>query len=217
VGDTRFGRGLALARRSRLGVGGSVYADKRTRAYVDTVQGGVYRRSALAAVGGFATNMLVGEDEELNWRLRRAGYRILLSSDLRFRYTARSTWGAAFRQYRHYGQSRARVLSAHSSFLRPRHIAPSALVVAATVMAAAAPASSAARRALGGLLVGYAATALAGGVLVAPGGDPVLAAVASTSFPALHLGYGVGFLEGLGQVAWASAGRNELSVAVRRR
>jgi succinoglycan biosynthesis protein ExoA len=217
VGETRFGRGLALARRSRLGVGGSVYAENRRRAFVDTVQGGVYRRTALESIGGFATNMLVGEDEELNWRLRRAGYRILLDTDLRFRYTVRSTWRGAFRQYLHYGQSRARVLAAHPAFLRPRHLAPSVLVVAATATAAAAPVSGPARRTLRRLLAAYAGAALAGGVLAARRDDPGLAAVAATSFPALHLGYGIGFLSGLLRLLEAASGRSELSLAVERR
>jgi glycosyltransferase involved in cell wall biosynthesis len=216
VGETAFGRALALARRSRFGVGGSVYADSRARAFVDTVQAGVYRRDALRAVGGFATGMLVGEDEELNWRLRRAGYRILLDTSLRFRYATRPTWRAAFRQYRHYGQSRTRVVAAHPNFLRPRHLAPSALVVGAAALAAAAPRSRIARRTLVTGVTAYVAGALAAGVHAARS-EPRLAPAVAASLSALHVGYGLGVLEGVVQLAAARIGRSAPPVAVRER
>ena len=97
------------------------------RADVDTIQAGVYRRAPLEEVGGFRTDMLVGEDEELNWRLKKAGYRLVLDTSVRFVYTTRSSWAAVFRQHRNYGQSRVRVLAAHPDFLRPYHLAPPGL------------------------------------------------------------------------------------------
>jgi succinoglycan biosynthesis protein ExoA len=216
VGETTAGRAVALARGSRFGVGGSVYADRRSRAQVDTVQCGVYRRRVLEEAGGFATDMLVGEDEELNWRLRRGGYEILLDTRLRFRYTTRSSWRAAYRQYRNYGRSRARVLAAHPDYLRFRHLAPSALVAGMGALAAAAPASAGARRALGGLVSGYAATAVAAAVYAA-GGDLPLAPAVAASFPALHLGYGVGLLEGCAELAGGRLGGEGPATAVERR
>src|SRR5438876_5025635 len=105
-GETAFGRALACARGSRFGVGGSVYAGRSTREFVDTVQCGVYRRTALDDVGHFDPSLIAGEDEELNWRLRCSGYRIVLDTRIRFHYVARSSWLAAFRQYRGYGRAR---------------------------------------------------------------------------------------------------------------
>ncbi len=201
VGETVFGRGLALARRSPFGVGASVYADVRP---------------ALHAVGGFAIDMLVGEDEELNWRLRQAGYRILLDTSLRFRYATRPTWRAAFRQYRHYGQSRARVVAAHPDFLRPYHLAPSVLVAAAGVLAAAAPRSRVARRTLVTGAAAYVGATLAAGVHAARS-EPKLAPAVAAGFSALHAGYGVGMLEGAAELAAAALGCGAPAEAVRER
>jgi succinoglycan biosynthesis protein ExoA len=203
VGETMFGRALAIARRSPFGVGGSVYADDRERAFVNSVQAGVYRRDALDAIGGFATNMLVGEDEELNWRLLQAGYRILLDTSLRFRYATRSTWRAAFRQYRHYGQSRVRVIAAHPDFLRVYHLVPSALVAGAATLAATAPRSRIARRTLISGAVVYAGAAVAASLHVARS-DPKVAPKVVAAFVALHGGYGVGMLEGAAELAAAA-------------
>jgi succinoglycan biosynthesis protein ExoA len=201
IGETRFGRAVALARRSPFGVGGSIYADKRARAYVDTVQAGVYRRDALEAVGGFAETMLVGEDEELNWRLRRAGRRILLDTELRFAYTTRSSWRGAFRQHRNYGRSRARVLAAHPEFLRPRHVAPSALVVAFAALGAAAARSRSARGALVVAAAGYAAAGTAAAVHATRDEDLRVAPSVLAAFAALHAGYGVGVLAGAAELS----------------
>ena len=195
-GATPFGEGLARARMSRFGVGGSGYADLRERAEVDTVQCGVYRREALEQVGGFDPALQFGEDEELNWRLRQAGWRIIRDASIRFRYVTRSTWGAAYRQYRNYGRARVAVWRKHPGFVRPHHLAPSALVVAAAAALAAAPFSPLARRAAAGLVVAYAGAALVAASRASGGrlaGVPATAA----AFTALHAGYGVGMLQGL--------------------
>lgn len=218
VGETPFGRGVAAARGSRFGVGNSVYAERRDRAYVATVQAGVYRRSALDEVGGFATTMLVGEDEEVNWRLRRAGWTILLDRSLRFRYTTRSTWRAVFRQHRHYGESRARVIAAHPEFVRPRHLAPAALVVGSAVLGAASLASSRARRTALLLSASYACGAAAAGRRAAArSGEPENWVQVSAAFTAMHLGYGVGLVAGAAQVLAARLGRSEPARVVRSR
>ncbi|MGH2804105.1 MAG: glycosyltransferase, partial [Thermoleophilaceae bacterium] len=216
-GETRFGRATAIARQSRFGVGGSVYSDTRPRAYVDTVQGGIYRRAALSAVGAFAETMLVGEDIELNWRLRREGYRILLDTRLGFRYTTRSSWSGAFRQYRNYGQARVRTLAAHPGFIRPRHLVPSAAVGAFAALAAATPASRRARRTLAVAGAAYAAAALCAGLKGAWREDLALAPTVAACFTALHLGYGVGMIEGLAERAAVRLGVREPRAAVARR
>ena len=205
VGETRFGEAVARARRSPVGVGsGSIYAEQRSRAYVDTVQGGVYRRAALEAVGGFGTTFRTGEDEECNWRLRRAGYDVLLDVRLEFSYTTRSSWRALFRQHRNYGISRACVVARHPAYLRPRHLAPSALVLTVGGLAALAGAGTAAgrsrsarraRRALGATLAAYGTGMLAAGA-VAAGDDRTLAPRVAAAFTAMHLGYGIGLMTG---------------------
>jgi succinoglycan biosynthesis protein ExoA len=218
VGVTPFGRGVAYARGSRFGVGGSVYADRRARAYVDTVQTGVYRREPLEAVGGFATRMLVGEDEEVNWRLRRAGWSILLDRSLRFRYRTRSSWSELLRQHRHYGQSRARVLAAHPDFLQPRHLAPAALVVVGAALGAAALVNRGARNAELALAATYFSAAVVAGRRAAErGGEPQLSLEVTRAFTAMHLGYGVGLVEGAIQLVAARLGIRTPSRAVRSR
>ncbi len=195
-GETNFGQGVAYARMSPFGVGGSGYADARTYADVDTVQCGVYRRSALLEVGGFDPALQFGEDEELNWRLRKAGYRIARDTNVRFRYVARSTWLGALAQYRNYGRARARVLAKHPDFVRLRHLVPTAVLLGGAALIAAAPFSRRARMLLGVVALGYGAAAAAAACTAARR-DLRHAPATALAFTALHLGYGMGLLEGL--------------------
>jgi GT2 family glycosyltransferase len=195
-GDTAFGAGLAKARTSRFGVGGSQYADHRTRADVDTIQCGVYRRSALDAVGAFDPELQYGEDEELNWRLRSAGLRLVRDASIRFRYQTRPTWEKAFAQYRNYGRARIAVAQRHPEFLRPYHFAPAAALVGAAALAVAAPFSMAAFL----LLAAGAGTYTAGSAIaavVAAGRDRSAIAATALAFTALHLGYAIGTIDGV--------------------
>jgi succinoglycan biosynthesis protein ExoA len=216
-GATPFGEAVAVARRSRFGVGGSVYADKRERAYVDSVQGGVYRRAALEAVGGFSADMLVSEDEELNWRLRQAGFTILLDTSLTFRYSTRSSWRRLFRQYRNYGRSRARVLAAHPDFLKPRHLVPPALTLTAASLLVAAPLTRGAMKALGVTTGAYCVAAGLAGASAAGPRHARLAARVAACFPAMHFGYGEGLLEEAAALQLARVGILEPPTVVTRR
>lgn len=194
LGESRFGRAVVLARRSRFGVGDSIYADRRPVAFVDTVQGGVYRRSALEAVGGFGTVFLTGEDEECNWRLRKAGYDVLLDTGLRFTYATRSSWRALFRQHRNYGASRAHVVARHPDYLRPRHVVPGAFVGTLAALVLASVAIRRARWALGATLAAYGTGVAGASIAATSSADRSLAPHVGACFTAMHLGYGAGSL-----------------------
>lgn len=217
LGETRFGRAVVLARRSRFGVGGSIYADPRAVAFVDTVQGGVYRRSALEAVGGFGTTFLTGEDEECNWRLRKAGYDVLLDTGLQFTYTTRSSWRALFRQHRNYGVSRAHVVARHPDYLRPRHAVPSAFVATVAGLGLAGLASRRARWALGAALATYGTGVAVASVAATRPDDRSLAPHVGACFTAMHLGYGIGALDGASSLIGARFGAGVPRTIVARR
>jgi succinoglycan biosynthesis protein ExoA len=197
--DSRFARAFTLARGSRFGVGGSVYAAPDRLVETDTVAWGMYRREALVDAGGFDPRMQHGEDEELNWRIRRSGRRILHDPRIRFRYVPRSSLGGVFGQYRDYGRARVRVVAEHPGFLRARHLAPAAMVTGAATLGLAAPYSRAARVGLVASLGAYASVAGLSAVHASRRDDITLAPLVAACFPALHAGYGVGTLGGIAQ------------------
>jgi cellulose synthase/poly-beta-1,6-N-acetylglucosamine synthase-like glycosyltransferase len=196
-GETVWGDAVATARASRFGTGGSVYAGTSSREYVDTVQCGIYRRDALEAVGRFDATMVYGEDDELNWRLRESGYRILLDTSVRFHYVARATLPGVYRQYRNYGRAKVRVASAHPRYVKPWHVAPAALVLALGTAVALTPFSRRSRRAAKALVASYATVAMASAVWSRGAKDVRSRTRVGACFAAMHLGYGTGMLAGL--------------------
>ena len=195
VASTPTERAISIARFSVLGVGGGVYTlDKRIQD-VETVQCGVYRRAALEEVGGFDPLMAFGEDEEVNFRIRMAGWRIQLQPEMRFAYQVRPSIRALARQYFRYGRARVAVVRKHPAFLRPKHLAPTMLVLVLAAAAALLLISGA--RVAGALVFGtYFATLMAGALSLCVRARFARFDLVAASLAALHLGYGLGLLRG---------------------
>jgi glycosyltransferase involved in cell wall biosynthesis len=200
MGDTRFGEAVALARQSRVGVGGSEYGRRATRDYVATVQCGVYRRAALDEVGWFDTSMNFAEDEELNWRLTQRGHRILLDVAVKFHYVARPSWRAAYRQYENYGRARVMVVRKHRKYMRLYHTAPSLFLLTLSVLSIASVFSPSLRHLVVATAALYFGTIAIEAVRVSCRRFE-LAVLTIGAFTALHLGYAVGMLRGLASVS----------------
>lgn len=123
IGTTRFGRAVAAVTSSPFGVGPGRfhYADKAQE--VETVYLGCFKKSDIRAVGGYdETNLQwAAEDQELNFRLRKAGGKIWLDPAIRSVYFPRQTPRALWRQYHNYGLCKASTLKKHRQlpYLRP--------------------------------------------------------------------------------------------------
>lgn len=118
-----FQRAVAAALGSVAGSGGATYRGAKTAKDTDTVYLGVFRRSALDAVGGFNPNCLRNQDAELNIRLRQAGFRVRFDPRLVATYTPRATVGALARQYHDYGRWRRFTHKTTGAPYHPRQLA----------------------------------------------------------------------------------------------
>lgn len=195
IATTAAQRANAIARFSWLGVGGGVYTRGKHVQETDTVQCGAYRRAALDDAGGFDPALAYGEDEELNFRVRRAGWRILLDPAMRFMYQVRPDAFALFRQYFRYGRARVAVIRRHPSFFRLKHALPG--LVVACLIASVPLAISSWRNVTLTFWGGYAALLLGGGSALAIRHRFSRPDLVAASLAALHLGYGLGTLRGL--------------------
>jgi len=189
----------SYARFSTFGVGKGPYSGPESSRYVDTVQCGVYKKSDLVSAGSFDPMLQFGEDEEVNWRLIKAGKKILFHPDLRFHYYIRPTFKGIFKQYFNYGKARVLVIRKHPDFLKLKHCLPAALTIVLAVSLFAMitlfqsinPAISASALIF---YVGYllfAGTAI--GIRERYGNFFYL----YFSLAAIHIGYGLGFINGL--------------------
>jgi glycosyltransferase involved in cell wall biosynthesis len=197
AGEGRTARANMIARFSIFGVGRSVYTTSPTRHEIDTVQWGAYRKDALQRAGLFDPELQFGEDEELNFRIRRSGFRILYDPLLKITYFARPTFRGLFRQYRNYGRARVRVLRKHPSFFKLKYIVPSAMVVGLAA-AAILPLIIPAAWPLTLLVVGgYAALIVGASLTLAYKERFRYPHYIAVSLLALHFGYGLGMLGGV--------------------
>ncbi len=191
-------KAVALAFQSPFSSGGAGSHAKSYEGQVDSVYLGCWRRATLQAIGGFDEELVRNQDDELNLRLVRAGYRLWQSPRIQSWYYPRNSLRALFRQYAQYGYWKVRVIQKHRLPASWRHMVPGAFVATLASLAVLSTYSVAARLTLLGLLAIYfVANGLASlhtcrrvPLLIYL---PVLPAV----FACYHFGYGYGFLRGL--------------------
>lgn len=198
IGETRAGVAIAAALASPFGVGGSRYHYSTRMQQVDHVPFGAYPTSLLRELGGWDERLEANEDFELDYRIRRSGRTLLLDPSVSIAWRCQQSIGDLFRQYRRYGRGKARVARLHPASLRLRHLGPPVLVAAWAVALAVSlrwPLILAATT-LPYLLALAVATALTAGRM----GDRVAARTLAAAFAAMHLGWGIGLWQGVGDL-----------------
>ncbi len=204
AGDTPVGRAVALAMGSRFGVGTARFRFAREVEEVDTVYLGAFPRRVLERVGPFNEELERNQDYEMNFRIRRAGGRIVVDPRIRSVYRTRRTLREVREQYASYGFWKARMLRRHPASLRARQLAAPALVTGLAAALAASLAALAAPElprflllAFPALAGAYLLAALAVSLRLAAGHGWRLLPPLLAVFPTLHLAWGCGFLAGL--------------------
>lgn len=196
TGTGPWSRRVALALRSRTGVGGAAFR-LRGQAEIEVDSGfcGVWWRETLESVGGWDEEWINDQDFELASRLRAGGGRIVCVPDMAADYLARNSLPALAKQYWRYGNYRVKTANRHPHSLRPSHVVPPAL----TLTLAAAVVSPRPVRRLARIGTAAYAAALARPAVAAwrtaegRRDAPYLPVVLST----MHVSYGVGVLAGL--------------------
>jgi GT2 family glycosyltransferase len=198
IARTSTGKAIALAMSSRFGVGPSSFRTIRDRTrLVDTVAFPAYTRAALELAGPFDEELVRNQDDEYNYRLRKLGGSLLLAADVTSDYYSRGSLRSLFRQYWQYGFYKVRVMQKHPRQMHPRQFVPPAFVLALMMTLAAAAVSPLGRLGLLILLAiyGLSIVTIAIGIAHRHAWSQVVPLMAA--FPALHIGYGAGFLAGL--------------------
>jgi succinoglycan biosynthesis protein ExoA len=164
-----WGRAIGAALASRFGIGNARSwrrpSPGQPRADVDTFPLGAWPAESLRAVGGWDERFLRNQDFELNYRLRRACGRIVFDPAVWSFYRPRESLLGIARQYWDYGRFKALTLATAPRSLRPRQLAPVALVATATIAMLPVGPARAARVALAGyglVLAGVTARSQAG-------------------------------------------------------
>lgn len=200
VGEGKVGRAAATALASSFGMGNpSLWRRPDTPLEVDSVNCGSYRLTALRAIGGFDEAQRANQDFEANYRLRRAGGRLVVLPEVSHRYVARDSFRRLARQFARYGFYKARVMLKHPASIRARHLVPAtglAIVLAAAVLATRWPPAT---WILAVVTAGYLLLLVYASVRAARGlGQAAL--LLPAAFATMHLTWAIGNLAGL--VRW---------------
>ena len=132
TGTNPFGRAVAAVTSSPIGVGPGRFHYSEKLEEVETVYLGIFDRDYVVKVGGYDETRLqwASEDQELNYRIRKAGGKILLDPEIRSTYFPRDNPRALARQYHNYGMCKASTLAKHKKLPYLRPMVPAIMVAA---------------------------------------------------------------------------------------
>lgn len=199
LGETRTAKAIALAQSSYFGVGAVAFRTGRKEpTYVGTVAFGVYRRDAFERVGNFDEELVRNQDDEFNYRLTRAGGRILLDPAVNSVYFSRASLDGLWRQYFQYGYYKVRVIQKLGAVPSWRHLVPASFVLGVIVSLVGSVITL--NPMWAGLVLGpYLAANLAASTWAAIHGGGQYLPLLPLAFLIIHGAYGCGFLAGLFQ------------------
>lgn len=87
---TPVGMRIAKMLTSPFGVGGAGFRVGAESGYVDTVPFGTFRKDYFQKIGGFDERLARSEDNEINYRIRKLGGKIYMTSDIHVTYYCRN-------------------------------------------------------------------------------------------------------------------------------
>jgi len=195
VGGGPMGDAIALAMRSRFGIG-AYFHFGTAECEVDTVYMGMWPRAAFERMGLFDEELVRNQDDELNYRLRKLGGRIVLVPGMQSRYQNRQSLRALIRQFYQYGIWKIRVLQKHPLQMSWRHFVPPAFVLALGVGVLAAVTVAGGGWFLVAVVGAYGAALAAAAASVASRHGWQHFGRVLAAFAAMHVSWGAGFLAG---------------------
>ncbi len=172
--------------------------DAGGRVEVDTNYLGAFPKEALDGVGMYDEDLVVGEVEDLNLSLRKAGGIVLLDPRIHSYYYPRGSFGSLFHQYYRYGYWKVAVIAKHRQVISGRAVVPCVFVLSLAGLGLAGLASRNARRLLGAEVAFYSLGAVAFGVAAVRKRreSPALLPRVTASFPIFHIAHGTGMVHG---------------------
>ena len=182
---------------SRFCGGAAPFRNGGEARYVDTLAYALYRREVYDKVGLYDERLRRTEDNDMHYRMRKAGYRFYFSPDIVSYHAARATMRGQLRQKWGNGYWIGRTMRIQPRCFAPRHLIPALFVLALLCFLLLLPFSA---WPLLLLLSAYLACDLVfavRGALSQESGRLLALLTLPFLFPAVHVVYGVGTLAGL--------------------
>lgn len=120
----------AILNQVKFGIGGAAFRVGNEAKEVDSVPFGTFPREVLEKVGGMREDLARGEDNEINSRIRKNGYKVFIDPKIQSTYFSRATIKANMKQMYANGLSIGKLLYIDRESVGLRHMVPLAFVVA---------------------------------------------------------------------------------------
>lgn len=134
-GRTYVQKSIAASYGSPVAVGGALRDRGDFIGETDAVYGGCFRRDRLIEAGMYDESMVRNQDDELSFRLKKMGGKIVQSGKIKITYFPRTRYSRLFKQFFQYGYWKVAVFKRHPKQISWRHFAPAALVMGFIMLA----------------------------------------------------------------------------------
>lgn len=109
---------------SPFGIGFNNFRAISKDAYVDTIGSPAFRKSIFDELGYFDERLTRNQDDDFSFRIKKAGYNILLKSNISIQYSVRASFSKLFKQYKQYGYWKVFVNKKHKTVTTLRQLFP---------------------------------------------------------------------------------------------
>lgn len=123
-GRTNFGKASALAMSHPIGVGNAKHRFPNYEGYAEGAGFPVFKKEVFKKIGLYDESLVRNQDDELNFRLTKAGYKVYLSPKVKSKYYVRDNPKKLFTQYYDYGFWRIATLKKHGAAVSIRQLIP---------------------------------------------------------------------------------------------
>ena len=195
--DRYIPKSIRLAYKSPIAMGGALRDRGDFEGETDTVYGGCFKKETLLRIGLYDEQMVRNQDDELSFRLRKAGGKIIQSGKIKVQYSPRGTYRQLFKQFSQYGFWKVAVIERHPNQASFRHLLPAGLVLGfVTLFLIALFYPQRFLWPIGYIVFYIMALGVESIRITAPSGMIFPFGISVAIF-LIHIGFGVGFLAGL--------------------
>ncbi len=192
-GKSSFQKAVAWAYTSRFGVGGAAYHVGGAAGEAESAYLGIFKKSALARVGGYNEEIIRGEDWDLAQRIKQTGGLVWFSPELQVTYWPRGRFNRLVKQFYSTGVWRGELTRRNFANASKRYFAPplalAAILVGLIVLCTG--------HVLGLLPAALYLLGVAGLAITAPQLSLKARIGVLVALPTMHLSWGYGFWVGL--------------------
>lgn len=138
-GNGYMQKSIATTYRSSITMGGALRDRGDFLGETDTVYGGCLKRNKLIKVGMYDEKMVRNQDDELSFRIRKMGGKIIQDGRIKIHYYPRKQYRQLFKQFFQYGYWKVEVIKKHPQQASLRHFLPAILVLVSMMLSLAVP------------------------------------------------------------------------------